>query len=307
MKLNSEYINGLIDEAVVFSNEISVGYNYPDNISHLLYVIIPAFILKYGINNKKLIERCFLNIPIIIDDKQDKIYQAYYFGVPSCVDGNIVVDKGIVLKNYKDISLIELVDNLVHEFNHALNSMQNEIIVDKDILVRTGIVYNYFDSNTLKFIKKSEEIILEEVINTKQTEEIVDIIKSFSNYQINNTVVTNTLYSIYHEIDSNYRSNSYLLESLVCRKLLDNRTFLSTFEALRFEGRIEDIHKFFDDIVGKNGSLLELSLLLMESLELQKTLPNKKWFKKRVITRIKDINIKAMKIVEVFNINTVYK
>ena len=73
---------------------------------------------------------------------------------------------------------------------------------------------------------KSDEIILEEVINTKQTELIVDIIKNFSNYTIDNSIVNSTLYSIYHSIDSNYHSNSYLLESTVCSKLLENKTFL---------------------------------------------------------------------------------
>lgn len=307
MVYSDNYINKLITDEINFCDNVSLKYDYPDNISHLLYVIIPAFILKYGINYKSLVEQCFFNTQIIIDDQHDQISQAYYFGIPNYQNGRIVVDKRIVLKNYKDISLIQLIDNLVHEFNHAINSIQNDVITDNYVLVRTGIVYNYFDNKTLKFIKKGVENVLEEVINTKQTEEIVDIIKSFSNYQINNMTVSNTLYSIHHMTDSNYHSNSYLFESLVCRKLLENKTFLSTFETLRFEGRVNDIHNFFDDIVGKKNSLFELSLLLNKSLELQKSVNNKKWFKKKVINKIKNINIKAVEIVERFNSNTVYK
>lgn len=306
MNYDSNYINNLIDTEISFSNELALKYNYPDNITHLLYIIIPAFILKYGSNNKKLIEDCFSNVPIIINDKQDKIYQAYYFSNPKYVNNEISITKGIVLSNYKDIGLMQLLDNLVHEFNHAINSIQNEIIREKNILIRTGINYNYFDSN-LKFIKKGDEIILEEVINTKQTEMIIDIIKNFNNYDINNTIVNNTLYSIYHSIDSNYRSNSYLLETMICRKLLENKTFLSTLETLRFEGEVSEIHNFFDTIVGKDGSLSELCVYLNKILELQKSLINTKLFKFIKINKIKEYNNKSLEIVERFNKNTIYK
>ena len=307
MEYNNKFMNQLIEQEIKFSNTLASIYHYPDNITHLLYIIIPAFIIKYGISYRSLIEDCFSKVPIIIDDKQDQIYQAYYFSKPNYDDSKLVTIKGIVLKNYRNISLMQLLDNLVHEFNHAVNSIQNEIKVSNNILIRTGISYNYFDKSSLKFLRKSEEIILEEVINTKQTETIIDIIKNLADKKIENTVVESTLYSIYHSIDSSYRSKSYLLESVVCRKLLENKTFLSTIENLRFEGEIDDIHHFFDSIVDKDGSLLELSKLLNKSLELQKELINTKWFKNSKINKIKEVNEKALKIVDAFNNNTIYK
>lgn len=307
MDYSDQFINQLIEQEIKFSDTLASIYHYPDNITHLLYIIIPAFVIKYGTNYQSLIEECFSLVPILIDDKQDKVYQAYYFSKPVIEGDNYTVLKGIVLNNYKNIGLMQLLDNLVHEFNHAVNSMQKELIIEEEILVRTGVVYNYFDKKSLSFIKKGEENILEEVINTKQTESIIDIIRSFSNYQINNSTVQSTLYSIYHAIDSNYRSNSYFLESLVCQRLLQNKTFLSTMETLRFEGELQDIHSFFDTIVGKDGSLLALSKYLDQSLELQKQLSNTKWFRKNKINKIRDINQKAMEIVEEFDRNTVYK
>lgn len=306
MNYDNNYINNLIETEISFSDNLALKYNYPDNITHLLYIIIPAFILKYGINNIKLIEECFSNVPILINDKQDKIYQAYYFSNPKYVNNEIITTKGIVLNNYNKIGLMQLLDNLIHEFNHAINSIQNEIKKDTNILIRTGINYNSFD-NKLNFIKKGEEIILEEVINTKQTEIIIDIIKGFNNYDINSTVIKNTLYSVYHSIDSNYRSNSYLLEVIVCHKLLENKTFLSTLETLRFEGEVSEIHHFFDSIIGKKGSLLELCKYLNKILELQKSLLDTKWFKFIKINKIKEYNSKALDIVERFNENTIYK
>lgn len=307
MNYSSEFINKLINDEIIFCDNISIKYSYPENITHLLYVIIPAFVLKYGIGNRRLIEDCFSNIPIMINDKQDNVYQAYYFSKPKYVNNDIVTTKGIVLQNYKNIGLMQLVDNLVHEFNHAINSLNNEVKIDKNILIRTGIVYNYFDKNNLSFIKKGEEVIIEEVINTKQTELIIEKIKAFSNFDITNTVVLNTLYAIYHAFDINYKSNSYLLESLVCKEILENKTFISTFETLRFDGQVDDLHHFFDNIVGYDGALVKLSKYLTKSLELQKQYSKTKLFKKHKFNQIIDINKQALEIVKKFNDNTIYK
>lgn len=308
MEYSNDFVNRLIEEEITYSNKLSSIYNYPDNITHLLYLIIPAFIIKYGVNYRSLIENCFLSVPVLIDDKQDQTYQAYYFSKPVFKEDKYNLLKGIVLNNYYNIGLMQLLDNLVHEFNHAVNSMQNEFEEGEYLSVRTGIVYNYFDKKSLKFIRKGKENLLEEVINTKQTESIINIIRSFTEYQINNSTVLSTLYSVYHSVDSSYRSNSYFLESIVCKKLLENKTFLSTMETLRINGEVKDIHNFFDTIVGKDGSLLELSGYLEESLLEQEKLANSNSiFKKHRINKIKNINKKAISIVQKFDQNTIYK
>lgn len=306
MNYSNDFINRLIEEEMKLINQISSIYYYPDNITHLLYLIVPAFIMKYGIKYKKLIEECFFKVPIMIEDKQNQIYQAYYFSKPKWEDNHIVSIKGIVLQNYKNISLIQLLDNLVHEFNHAVNSIQNEIQVKDNILFRTGISYHYFDAKTLQFLKRGEETVIEEVMNTRQSELIIDIIRSFTDYTILNSSIQNTIYSIFHATDS-YHSNSYFLESYVCRELLQNKTFFSTLEVLRFEGKIDDIHLFFDSIVNKPGAFLELSRYLSISLNLQQELVNNKWFKKRKIKKIKKVNKAAFNIVHAFNQNTIYR
>lgn len=304
MNYSNEFINSLLEEEILLCNNISKRYNYPDNITHLLYIIVPAFVLKYGINNKNKIEECFNKIPIIIDDKQDKIYQAYYF---SKLNNDLTTTKGIVLQNYKNIGLMQLVENLTHEFNHAINSINNEIIVNDYILVRTGLCYNYFDKNTLFFIKKSDDIILEEIINSRQTEMIIDLIKSLSNYEISNTTIKNTLYSIYHSIDSNYKSNGYQLETTVCKNLLDNKTFISTFETLRLKGEITEIEYFFNNITGKDTSYQELKKHLNILIKLQKEYHDTKFFKKNKLNKIKDTSKKIIEIINKFNQNSIYK
>jgi len=202
---------------------------------------------------------------------------------------------------------MQLVDNLTHEFNHAINSMNNEIKINDYIMIRTGISYNCFDKNSLKFIKKSDNVILEEVINTKQTEIIVDIIKGLSNYQINNTTIQNTLYSIYHSIDSNYKSDGYQLETTVCKNLLNNKTFISTLETLRFKGEIDEIPYFFDNIVGKNNSYQELKNNLNILNKLQNEYNETTFLKKYKLNKIKNTSKKIIEIINKFNENSIYK
>lgn len=151
---NQTFMNQLVLEEIKFSNKIADGYHYPDNITHLLYLIVPAFILKYGISNKILVESCFENVPILIQDKQDKMYQAYYFSKPILKDNQYKIVKGVVLNNYQNISLMQLLDNLVHEFNHAINSMKNEMLVDDTIRIRNGLVYHYFDKKIYLILEK---------------------------------------------------------------------------------------------------------------------------------------------------------
>ena len=305
--MTDEYLNTLLNQEIEFSNNLSKKYNYPDNITHLLYLIIPAFIIKYGNNHRSIIEKCFDEVPIVIDDKQDKMYQAYYFSRPKYENGEIITVKGIVLSNYKDISLIQLVDNLTHEYNHAVNSIQNEIQISDYVKIRTGINFNIFDKKTLSFIKKSDDTTIEEVINTKQTESIINIIKDLNNYNIENSTINSTLYSIQHIVGDSYKSHSYYLESIVCQKLMDNKTFISTFEKLRFDGYVEDLYHFFDNIVGKEGSFLKLASLLNKTLELTIELSKTKFFKNSKINKIRSLTAEALTIVEQFNNNTIYK
>lgn len=306
--MNNGQINELIDRCILNINNFSNKYNYPSNITHLLYLIVPAFIIKYGFTNENVILKNFNEIPILIDDKEDNVYQAYYTSIPYLSNSDYVTHKGIVLKNYKNTSLMQLLDNLVHEFNHAINSINQEIKIDDDkLFIRTGLTLIVYDKNKLVPINKDDNSILEEIINTKQTEMIIDIINSFNNYEITNVEVVNTLYSIQNSIDKNYKSNAYLLQSYVCMELINNKTFMSTLENLRFKGNIEDIELWFDSITGEDNSYKVLTKLLKESLDLQMELTNKKGFRYFKVNKIKYLNNQAMRIVKLFDNNCNYR
>ena len=52
MKIDDTNINYFLDKYTDFVDKISEKYNYPDNIRHVLCLIIPAFVVKYGLNKE---------------------------------------------------------------------------------------------------------------------------------------------------------------------------------------------------------------------------------------------------------------
>ena len=60
MNLTNELINSLIDESKNYVDKDLSKYEYSSDIKHLLYIIIPAFIIKYGLKNKKTILNRFI-------------------------------------------------------------------------------------------------------------------------------------------------------------------------------------------------------------------------------------------------------
>ncbi|MBQ6497961.1 MAG: hypothetical protein IJI58_04535 [Bacilli bacterium] len=292
--------NSIIEREKSYIEEICNFHNYDSNLRHLLYIIIPAFIIKYGIAKEKLILDTFKDIKISINPKESKIIKAYYLSTPTKVNNQYKTTKNMVINNYRNIGLVELLDNLVHEFNHAVNSYVNEIKVTNNyILLRTGLTFRVYNRD-LSFVKKDESFILEEIINTKQTEDIINIIKEFDSNDP-------TIYAINSETDHKYNSNAYYLQSYICKEILNNRTFISTLEKLRIAGEVYDINNWFDSIIGTKGKYKELNKLLNEVYELEISLVDKNLFKKITINKIRSKSRDIMKIVGDFNSNVNFK
>ena len=290
----------IIERERPYIEEIANKYNYDSNITHLLYLMIPAFIIKYGVAKEKLILNTFKDIRIMSSNKENKVVTAYYSSTPIKVDNEYKTKKIMVIQNYNNIGLIDLLDNLVHEFNHAINSYINEIKETKNyIYLRTGLTYRIFRKDDLSFVKKESSYILEEIINTKQTSDIINIIKTFDKDD-------NTIYAINSETNSNYNSNSYYLQSYVCKEILNNRTFLSTLENLRINGEVYTIENWFNDIAGEN-SYKELINYLIEIYNLEIEYTKRKLFKSILIGKIKDMSRKIMRIVDKFNNNVNFR
>ena len=298
----------LVERYIPFIKDLANKYNYNSNITHLLYLIIPAFISKYSLSKEKLILNTFDKTRIIISSKQDKNIQAYYTSIPSYQENKITTTKYIVIQNYEKISLIQLLDNLVHEFNHAINSYNEEIkIKDNNLYLRTGLTYTSYSlqNNNIIPLKKDSSYILEEILNTNQTEQIINIIKNY--HDTTNPEIANTIYAINNETNSTYTSKSYYLENLLFQKILENKTFLSTLNNLRLTGDIDDIEQWFNNITNITNSYQKLNHYLENIMNLEKKLSTTIFFKSRLISKIKTNIHNILIIINIFNQNCNYK
>lgn len=313
MNVNQENINELLNKYINFTNNICEKNNYPNNIKHVLYLIIPAFIIKYGLKHENMILGCFEKIKIHINEKENDTCTAYFTRImkknPEGIKPKYYTSKAVVLNQYKSATLIDMLDNIIHEFNHAINSMINEVkFDDKTVSMRTGLSYMTYNINDLsKIIAKTKDITLEEIINTKQTEDVINVIRSFSKYDVHNEEFNNTFYAINHSIEGEYTSNAYYLQSFICKELMKNKTFIPTIENLRFNGNVEDIADWFDNITGQNGSYNKFTILLEEILKDEEKLAKSKWFKNYQIGKIRDKMHQVMEIIQEYENNCIFK
>lgn len=298
MFLDQKIINVLLEKYIPFINNIGEKNGYNNNIKHLLYIIVPAFIAKYGVTSEPTILKCFENVKVYVREHNENVSAAFNRSLRKD-DNGYYTDKFITVNPFNYSTLSEILDNFIHEFNHAVNSINNEIILtDEEIKVRTGLATLSYDKKDRTFLGKSNEIVLEELLNTAQTEEIIEIIKSFSKYDINNTEVSNTLYNLNKEIgNKKYKSDAYYYQKQVCVVLMNNKTFIPTINKLRFKGQINEIPELFDNVIGEKGAYEKLNNLLTEMHSAIIKYNDSKILKNKYISKIKSLTNEVSELI----------
>ncbi len=290
-------------------DKIAQQYDYDSNIKHLLWIIITAFVVKYGMKRENVILDCFRSTRIIVRDFDSKNVYAFFDRDFLYRDG-YKVQKYVVINSNVYENYAVYLDTIIHEFNHAINSMINDTkIIDDKLYLRTGISYAIYNKErSMDFEGKTNEYVLEEIINTRQTEEIMNIILELKYLSVDDTEMSNFLHSISSEVNNDkYKSNAYRFQSYICKGLMDNKTFFSTMEALRFEGDIESIVGWFDTIAGESGSYSKLNDALCSILELEQKYSSRKMFRGGIVRKIRKYNLVVEDIINTFNNNCTYK
>lgn len=296
----------LVNKYIPFVDRISDSYQYPANIQHLLYLVIPAFIEKYGYKNETLIQNVFQNVVIQIKEDKNSLEEAFYTSIPKLVQGKVCTYQYVILRKYSSNHFIQLLDNLVHEFNHAIHSYRKEIRIENDRLyLRTGLTEAVYTYPSLEGLSKKNTYLLEEILNTIQTEEVINIIKNHQD--TTNEEIATSIRAINQETGSYYRSKSYYLETVLFQHVLKNRTFTSTLNNLRLSGDIDDIESWFDHITGIPNSYANLNQYLVDIMILELEYQKKKYFKGMVLSKIKNLLHQCFSIIDTFNDNCHFK
>lgn len=154
----------------------------------------------------------------------------------------------IILSSYYKMQPDELLENMVHEVNHAVTSINNGIsFVNGDKTTRMGIYTKNHESNT------RNNYILEESFNVLQAAEITEHILGFSNFNVCDCDIKYSLDSMRYA--ANKKRNGFGYEDTVgiVRPLYNNSSFGQYLKECRITGNIQNIDKMFDCKAGKNS------------------------------------------------------
>lgn len=282
--------------------------SYPENIKYLLKLIIPSFVIKYGYNEERTILNVFRNVPLEIIENPQSNSTAYFSRILYKDGKQYKSKKRIVLEHYKTSDLSSLIDSVIHEYNHAVNSWKNEIKEDEDKLyMRTGIAYIVYDKNDFKKEMDNENITLEEIINTRQSELLIEIMLNLSKNLGEEHEYNSALNYLSSHFEDNYRSEAYLLQTTISKKIINNRSFFSSLETLRFSGYVDEFPKFFDDVTAKEGSFNKFSKTLDEIIKKEAELSKYKFFKNYHYRKLKALINQVIEIIDLFDQNAIYK
>lgn len=302
--MNNLEFNRYID----FVNKVSDDMSYSDSIRHLLYVIVPAFIIKYGMQNENLILNCFRNTTIYLSDNMPNDNVNAYFYRKIIKSESYYSKKFVIIRKNDLTKYITFIDSIIHEFNHAINSSLNEILInDEYILLRTGLSHIKYDLSCNPILK-DKSFVLEEVINTKQTIDVINIISDMASYNIENIEIRNLIMAINSEIKNiDYSSDAYYIETTIAKPLLENKTFFSTIQTFRLKGEESGIGDWFDSITGNVGDYSSLVDLFWDIYKLGLSFSKGGIFNFFIIRKIRKKRSRIEEIISLFNNNCFYK
>lgn len=183
----------------------------------------------------------------ISTDFRDQILNNHLKNIPGFVsnyyDSNDEqVHRTIYLSSYRQ-SILDLLDIMVHEMNHIVNSKENETFFLGDHLTyRTGLCYQV-DGQKKYFT-------LEEIYNTLQVEEIIHIIRQFSSCSIEDKYLTKLVEQISKQSKNGFQSAAYQDISSLVRPLFRNPIFHDFVKTERWNGHLDKIQEQFNYVVG---------------------------------------------------------
>ena len=260
--------DALYNHYLPFVEELSSIYNYDSNVTHLLKILIPLFAMKYEISNEKMILDVFKKVPIVFEDSfnSDDV-NALYLSRPVRRNGEITLIQQIIINGRKDNLLyLSFLENMVHEYLHAFNSYRNSHHADNTFLcLRTGLSNSVFDKDTLKFIKHDSSLLLEEVLNTKESEKLIQLLLEQNSTLADVSIV---LSSMKQEINGDFHALGYRLPLLLVEKLITNSSFYHQALFYRLNGEIENFGMWFDSITNVDGSYKKFNQLLTKIVDL---------------------------------------
>ena len=158
------------------------------------------------------------------------------------------IERSIYVSDYDDTA--KIVESIVHQMNHVVNSMYNPIVNKKNsgLGSRMGVSVDSFAT------RKCESLNLEEAYNKLQVNDVMERIMTFSIFDITVPGVMSILDDIFHNIGFVEQEEDFIVE--IIRPLYLDDTFNKTLVERRLNGKLSGIREEFDSKT-EEGSYLQ--------------------------------------------------
>lgn len=264
-----ESVNKLIDYSVLVVDNICDSYNVPKEIRQTQYLVFAGMISYYGFDYIKEITEAFkknkfiyINEPIpeflakrtssskkLIDSRTCAMYRPIYRDIY----GDLNVSGEIILSSYYRNPPAEVLENMAHEINHAVFSVNLPgRVINGQFSNRMGIYTRNYTTDV------RTNYILEESFNSLQAAEIMGHVLNFTNYNVKNRGVRYCLDSMRYAVNGKRMESGYGTVISVVKPLYEEKKFNVILNSGRLSGYISNIENVFNAKVG-NGTFKTLS------------------------------------------------
>ncbi|MDE6292282.1 MAG: hypothetical protein K2L98_01215, partial [Bacilli bacterium] len=269
--------NKVLNDKYYLMQDIARKYNYSEELLDIITCVYVSFYMDFGKSVDMPLYDLFDRVMIIYDHGNvGEIAQRYGFGeIPgdsvavTYFDPNFKVFQNEDLKqnpqkiilgthvgDYFATSALKL-EMVTHEVRHSLMGYYNtnKLLDDDTYYMRTGLQETFYtrdDKNPDGFVGKRIGRTLDEILNTYISEVLLNRVKSFSKYDIENRNLRRYIKSIktVHE-DNIYRAIGYHEDLKMFNPLLQQQMFIDLVNQHQFDGEIDIVKEFMESLTDK--------------------------------------------------------
>ena len=270
---NQNNINPFIDQVVLTIDSMFENKDVPQSLRDYLYLICTGMVLNYGydfINDiyESIKKTRFIYGLKSIEDKLTKEEyknlldrfnnsdNAYSISTVSSKDNKLNIKYTIIIAKDRN-NKQQLLEYLTHELNHILTSINKTFTYNKDnIYFRYGLFTTNLKSNN----KKENGKIFNEIINTLETEDIINQIIKLRKDKITNTKFNNAL-RILDRVKTKYTATGYEPFVNLYRSLYRKKDIKNLINQAMLDGNIDKIEKEFNSKLNNTSYKEMISLL----------------------------------------------
>lgn len=301
--MENNKFNKLLNEKYYLLKDVAKKYDYKEELLDMITYVYVSFYMDFGKVVDLPLYDLFNQVRIIYEvGNVSEIAERNGFGNMSDGDAAVTIFTPN-LKVFQDQSLKQnpqtillgthvndhfatptlKLEMVTHEIRHALMGYYNtnKLLDDITYYMRSGLQESFYtkdDTTKEGFILKQQGTILDEVLNTYISELLVNRIKSFSKYNIENGNLRGYLKTIKtSQPDGNYRSIGHHNDVKLFYPVLQQQMFINLVNQHQFDGDLDIIKDFIESITDK-CSYNELCALLdnisMNNLNYEKAVAN---------------------------------